>query len=78
MHFLRIFGTNLCKESLEKEFGRDFELNFKLRSSFTKSYISQLNPNDPEDVFSVDFDLDGDMDILSANFNNNRIYWHKN
>ena len=29
MHFERKFGTNLYKESLEKEFGRDFEMNFE-------------------------------------------------
>ena len=29
MHFERKFGTNLCKESLEKEFGREFEMDFE-------------------------------------------------
>ena len=29
MHFLRKFGTNLCKDSLEKEFEREFEMNFE-------------------------------------------------
>ena len=29
VHFLRKFGINLCKESLEKEFGREFEMNFE-------------------------------------------------
>ena len=29
VHFVRKFGTNLCKESLEKEFGREFEMNFE-------------------------------------------------
>ena len=29
MHFGRKFGTNLHKESLEKEFGREFEMDFE-------------------------------------------------
>ena len=29
MHFERKFVTNLYKESLEKEFGREFEMNFE-------------------------------------------------
>ena len=29
MHFERKFGTNLYKESLVKEFGREIEMNFE-------------------------------------------------
>ena len=29
VHFEMKFGTNLCKESLEKKFEREFEMNFE-------------------------------------------------
>ena len=29
VHFRRGFGTNLCKESPGKEFGREFEMDFE-------------------------------------------------
>jgi len=40
--------------------------------------IISTNPDGAQDVYSIDLDGDGDNDVLSASFNDNKIAWYEN
>jgi surface protein len=46
-------------------------------ASFTTASIA-TSADFPEEVFAADMDGDGDMDIISASFNDNTIAWYEN
>ena len=42
------------------------------------THISGSNADYPLSVFAIDLDSDGDVDILSASYQDNKISWFKN
>ncbi|MBO8234154.1 hypothetical protein HA151_06450 [Prochlorococcus marinus XMU1419] len=45
--------------------------------SVASGAVSSNFPNGPEDVFIADMDNDGDLDVLSASFNDDTIAWYE-
>lgn len=40
--------------------------------------IISTNVNTPESIFAIDIDGDGDMDVLSSSYNDDKIAWYEN
>jgi len=52
--------------------------NLDGQGSFGPEQIITTSVDRPTDIYSADLDGDGDMDLLSASFLDNRIAWYKN
>lgn len=46
--------------------------------NFGSSQLISTNIFNPESIFTIDLDIDGDVDVLSASANDNKISWFEN
>jgi hypothetical protein len=48
------------------------------QGTFSSEQIITSSIDNPQSVYAADFDLDGDMDVLSASSNDHKISWYEN
>ena len=62
-------------------FGRHVSVaqqTLRIHRSFTKHTITTIGDQSKLDVFAIDLDGDGDVDVLSADFDDPAVYWYEN
>ena len=73
-------GTATFTVTLSEAVGSDVTVDFTTSSqtlNFTKA-INDTSADGAKDVYVADMDGDGNLDVVSASYNDNTIAWYKN
>ena len=69
------FLSYLCQRSFTTKFDNDGDEDFTKVSITDSSQANTYQAKGAKDVFAIDVDDDGDIDVLSASFDDDKITW---